>query len=171
MNGLKLNQKILVDSSCYFNDEILKLEKTRVRDAEKTSRGVVVTMTDGHWGACPTRNMTDVVATEEDIEKIFNSHVLPNIERKGLTIGQGKGKTILVVEDKNYERGGAILIEYLTFQETKETLAEGVYDVYYVSSFRGGYSMKVFNKKLGINIFDNIDDAKKYFTERVKYSL
>lgn len=169
MNGLKLNQKILVNSSCYFGDEILKLEKTKVADAEMTPRGVIVRMTDeeNNWGACPTRKMSDVVATEEDIDKIFNSHVLPMIERKKLAIGAGKGKTLLVIENKNFERGGGkITITYFTHSSTRETLSEGKFEEYISRGFITR-TLKVFNDNFPIYVFDSVEGAKDLFTQMV----
>jgi hypothetical protein len=72
MENLKLNQKILVDSSCYFGGQIIELDKTSVYDVID---GRVTMENNNNWGACPTRSRNQVVSTEAEAEVFFNKKI------------------------------------------------------------------------------------------------
>jgi len=171
MKNLKLNQRILVNSSCYFKEEIFKFEKTRLADASKTEDGYRVRMTDGHWGACPTRDKSEVIACEGDIDRIVERFFTAQLEKSSLEIGQGKGKSLLIVENVNHKSGGQVVVKSVRFVGAEETLREGKSDKYSAETFMGSISLKIKDEVMPYGVFDNIEQAKERLTELLKNSL
>lgn len=173
MKNFKLNQKLLVNSSCYFRGEIFKFEKTRLADASKTEDGYRVRMTSGHWGACPTRDKSEVVAFESDIDRIVERFFTAKLEESTLEIGQGKGKSLIIVEDENYGNDGRghIVVRYIKYKSTEETMREGKYDKYYISQFAGSCTLKIRDGVMPYGVFDNIKQAEEKLREFLKRNV
>ena len=65
MKPLSLNQKILVQSSNYYGGQLIELHNTSVYDVVD---GRVKMEKNHNWGACPTRDRSEAVSTEEEEE-------------------------------------------------------------------------------------------------------
>jgi hypothetical protein len=120
MTNLKLNQKILVQSSCYFGGQLIELDKTSVYDVID---GRVKMENNNNWGACPTRDRKDVISTEEEAEAFFKKKV----EMHKDSLNKNKDDVFLVKDDKG--RNSVSIFRYRK-QEPITSLREGTGDVY-----------------------------------------
>ena len=129
-------------------------------------------MTDGHWGACPTRDKSEVVANESDIDRIVEKFFTAKLEKSKLELGQGKGKSLLIIEDSNREGGkGQMTVSYINFRRSHESMLEGKYDEYYISQFAGSLTLKVKNNTLPNGVFDSVEKAEKCLRACIKRAL
>jgi hypothetical protein len=158
--GLKLGQKILVDSSCYVHGEFIKLCTTRLVDAFE-SRGyskpqIKMAKDHNNWGACPTRSRNMVIANEDDIKKFFEmkfknqkkkvdelKEKYPDSKYRTLEEKLEDGEVIFKV---GFNRGaGWIQVTPFFKSGTVNSLAQGKYDTYTGQEYSG--KIRIYDKQ------------------------
>lgn len=152
MKDLKLGMKLLVTSTLYLDNVIFELVPTQLADAYtvSTSKEVQVKMTKGHWGACPTRNRSQVAINGDEVRVIANRLLEKHRER----VADEKPKHRLYYIDSQ----GDIELKTLTFSRKYNSLSDGNYSLY-----TGGYvSLKVYDTPNN-SYFFNLDEAIEEF--------
>lgn len=167
MEGLKLNQKILADSTCYFSSgQIVELCPTTLKDARNTTNGIRIDLGGGHnWGACPTRERSRVIAQVDDLKKFFETKLS---RKEGIEERVNSGKSLLRVYH-NQNNQVLYVVEFRKGQEV-DSLREGKYVVYEENSFFKEY-IKVYNNNIPLGFYSTIEEAFKALENKVKVSL
>lgn len=116
---LQIDQNILVSSTLRDpNAVLLKLHYTQVHDVEGDGENVHVRMyPSSRWGACPTRELSDVVYDEESFRRYCAKETEQDI-RKGPLFFK------VIVQDSR------IQIAMVRRRGVKESLREGSYEVF-----------------------------------------
>lgn len=167
MNSLKLNQRILADSTCYFSSgQIVELCPTTLNDARNTPNGIRIDLGGGHdWGCIPSRERKSVIAEIGDLREFFDKKIS---SKEGIEQRLKNGKSIIRV----YQNGNNTVLYVVEFKKHEEvdSLKDGKYVVFRddrsISS-----SVKVINGNLPQGFYTNIEDAFNVLERFVKEIL
>jgi len=162
MEGLILGMPILATTTSSSDNELLKLHPTTLVDAYETNHPLreklQIKLGDGHWGACPTRNRTQVCINPDEVDAFANDRLSEHIKNSK----DHKPKSKLYFVELNGTH--CMTISMLSFSRNVNSLAEGRYREY-----TGTYaSMKIHNDNLPVNFFYTIEDAIKYYVKTSK---
>lgn len=161
MKDLKLNMPIWVTSTCYLNDVIFELKSTTLADAYNSSSSSELQIKlpdDGiNWGACWTRNRSQVAINEKEVKDLANRMLAKHRER----VKDEKPKSRIYYLEGNGRN--FLEIKTLTRLNVVNSLAEGSYVNY------GG--VKIYDDKLPHLVFYNLDDAINKFVELASIKL
>jgi len=160
MNGLKINQKILADSTSYFYEtQIVELCPTTLKDARNTPQGIQIDLGGGHsWGCIYSRNRDRVIANKKDLAEFFKKKI---DKKKGLEDRLKEGKSLLrVYENKN---NGVLYVVEFKYAGSVDSLKDGKY-----TKFKSEYEfISVRDKNIPKGFYDNIDETFKVLNELV----
>jgi hypothetical protein len=167
MDGLKINQKILADSTCYFSDsQVIELCPTTLIDAVNTQRGIVIELGGGHnWGACPDRSRDRVVAKAGDIKPFFDMKIS---RKEGLEERLKAGKSLLrVYQNPNNKE---LYVEEFSFSQKVDSLKDGKYTEFKKQSSFMRETLKVYGGNIPHGFYTTLEDTFKEF-ERIAEML
>ena len=117
---LRLNQRILVNSTAYYGGQVIETDITNVHDVVNDR----VVMTNNHnWGACPTRKRSQVIANGEEAGAFFDKVFKRLIDEKHIR----KNELYLVKHD--IRRQAVSVFRYFKM-ESVNSLRDGSYDRY-----------------------------------------
>jgi hypothetical protein len=163
MDGLKINQKILADSTCYFSaSQVIELCPTTLKDAVNTQRGIVIELGVGHnWGACPNRSRDRVIAKAGDLKVFFDVKIS---RKEGLEERLKAGKSLLRVHQNQNNK--VLYVEEFSFYQNVDSLREGKYTEFKKQDSFMTETLKVYGGNIPHGFYTTLEDTFKEF-ERI----
>jgi hypothetical protein len=156
MKDLKLNQRILADSTWYSRGQVVELCLTTLKDALNTPRGVEIILGEGHsWGCIPTRDRNRVIANIGDLRGFFDEKIS---RKEGLEQRLKEGKSVLRVYENKHNK--TLYVVEFTKQGEVNSLRDGNYIEFSDNGFSGKI-IKVYNGNFGAEFYTDIESAFK----------
>tara|TARA_R110000868_G_scaffold411024_1_gene701376 strand:+ start:881 stop:1393 length:513 start_codon:yes stop_codon:yes gene_type:complete len=162
---LRLNQRILVNSTAYYGGQVIETDITNVDDVVNDR----VVMTNNHnWGACPSRNRTEVIANVEDAGNFFDKKFNRLIEEGHIR------ETELYLVKHDAGRNSVSVFRYFK-SGSVNSLRDGSYDRYEPSGsnwmfYTTGYRVPQNSKNIA-PLVKTIEEARAKYLEYVEKVL
>lgn len=150
---MKLKQRILVTTTSPLRGFIFRMEATTVVDVVNGW----VHLGKGHWGACPSRELKNVVESVKDIDPIING-----LKRLRELRDSGTTKKVLY---GLVENGGGLEIQEYVFNKSIDSLRNGKYDSYTNRVEMGINEIRVINNNPKKYVYNTFEEAITNFKE------
>jgi hypothetical protein len=165
MKDLKLNQKILSNTTSSFEGDIVKAYQTTLVDAIERNGKLKIILGEGHWGSCPDRTREEIIANKKDIKSFFEIEskraLRWNLEQKHkdvlALVKERKGIFLVEFSSNNY-----LTVKFLYYRGKFKSLKDGEFNTYGTSDCGEGY-LRVKVGETHPNIFRTLEDACKQF--------